>query len=48
MRAFWQIATPLARSALAAAWILCLAFTWNEWLYADFMRFNILNTMPVR
>jgi multiple sugar transport system permease protein len=47
VRAFLQIASPLARSALAAAWVLCLAFTWNEWLYADFMRFNNLNTMPV-
>ena len=46
-RTFAEIATPLARSALVAAWILCLAFTWNEWLYADFMAFDDVETMPV-
>lgn len=47
LRVFVQIATPLARSAVIAAWILCLAFTWNEWLYADFMTFQKVETMPV-
>jgi multiple sugar transport system permease protein len=46
-RTFAQIATPLARSAIVAAWVLCLAFTWNEWLYADFMTFEQVETMPV-
>jgi multiple sugar transport system permease protein len=46
-RTFIQIATPLASSAVIAAWILCLAFTWNEWLYADFMTFQEVETMPV-
>lgn len=46
-RTFIQIAVPLASSALVAAWILCLAFTWNEWLYADFMTFKDVETMPV-
>ncbi|HQY31595.1 MAG TPA: carbohydrate ABC transporter permease [Thermomicrobiales bacterium] len=47
MRTFLQIATPLTAPALMAAWILCLAFTWNEWLYADFMTFNKVETMSV-
>ena len=34
-------------AAVIAAWILCLAFTWNEWLYADFMTFENVETMPV-
>ena len=46
-RTFIQIATPLAGSAVVAAWVLCLAFTWNEWLYADFMTFQKVETMPV-
>jgi multiple sugar transport system permease protein len=46
-RTFMQIAVPLARPALIAAWVLCLAFTWNEWLYADFMTFEKVETMPV-
>jgi len=47
LRTFLQIATPLTAPALMAAWILCLAFTWNEWLYADFMTFNKVETMSV-
>ena len=47
MRTFVQIAVPLAGPALIAAWVLCLAFTWNEWLYADFMTFEKVETMPV-
>jgi multiple sugar transport system permease protein len=46
-RTFVEIASPLARSAMVAAWVLSLAFTWNEWLYADFMTFNQVETMPV-
>lgn len=46
-RTFVQIAVPLAGPALVAAWILCMAFTWNEWLYADFMTFKEVETMPV-
>jgi multiple sugar transport system permease protein len=46
-RTFMQIAVPLAGPALIAAWVLCLAFTWNEWLYADFMTFEKVETMPV-
>jgi ABC-type glycerol-3-phosphate transport system permease component len=46
-RTFVQIAIPLAGSAVVAAWVLCLAFTWNEWLYADFMTFERVETMPV-
>jgi multiple sugar transport system permease protein len=47
LRIFAEIAVPLARSALVAAWVLSLAFTWNEWLYADFMAFDDVKTMPV-
>ena len=46
-RALLQIATPLTAPALVAAWILSFAFTWNEWLYADFMTFNKVETMSV-
>jgi multiple sugar transport system permease protein len=47
LRTFVEIASPLARPAMIAAWVLSLAFTWNEWLYADFMTFNQVETMPV-
>jgi multiple sugar transport system permease protein len=47
LRTFLEIATPLTAPALMAGWILCLAFTWNEWLYADFMTFNKVETMSV-
>jgi len=46
-RVFGEIAVPLARSTLVAAWVLSLAFTWNEWLYADFMAFDDVKTMTV-
>jgi multiple sugar transport system permease protein len=47
LRVFLQIASPLAAPAIVAAWTLCLAFTWNEWLYADMMAFTEVETMSV-
>ncbi len=32
--AFWHIALPLAAPALAAAAVICFAFSWNEFLFA--------------
>jgi multiple sugar transport system permease protein len=31
--AFWRIALPLASPAIAAAAVICFAFTWNEFLF---------------
>ena len=32
---FARICVPLVAPALAASWLLCLAFIWNEWMYAS-------------
>ena len=32
--AFWHVALPLAIPAIAAAGIICMAFAWNEFLFA--------------
>jgi multiple sugar transport system permease protein len=34
LQAFWHIALPLAAPAVAAAAVICFAFTWNEFLFA--------------
>jgi len=33
-QAFYRIALPLVAPGLVATWILCLAFSWNEFLFA--------------
>ena len=36
-QAFWHIALPLAAPAMAAAAVICFAFSWNEFIFALFL-----------
>lgn len=36
-QSFWHIALPLAAPAMAAAAVICFAFSWNEFIFALFM-----------
>jgi multiple sugar transport system permease protein len=42
---FLRIAVPLVAPGLVAAWILCLAFSWNEFLFA--LSFTSKNAIPM-
>jgi multiple sugar transport system permease protein len=44
---FARICLPLVAPALAAAWLLCLAFIWNEWMYASALGYTEARTLPV-
>lgn len=44
---FARICVPLAAPALAASWLLCLAFIWNEWMYASALGYIEARTFPV-
>lgn len=44
---FARICLPLAAPALAAAWLLCLAFIWNEWMYASALGYIEARSFPV-
>src|ERR687894_456554 len=46
-RIFLRIATPLVLPGLVVAWILCLAFSWNEFLFGFAMTQNEARVMPV-
>jgi multiple sugar transport system permease protein len=46
-QAFVQIALPLVAPGLVAAWILCLAFSWNEFLFALSLTNKSAIPMPV-
>jgi multiple sugar transport system permease protein len=37
LQSFWHIALPLAAPAMAAAAVICFAFSWNEFIFALFM-----------
>jgi multiple sugar transport system permease protein len=45
--AFWRIALPLVMPGLVAVWIICLAFTWNEFLFALTLTSKDAIPMPV-
>lgn len=45
--AFWRVALPLVAPGLVATWILCLAFTWNEFLMALSLTSKDAIPMPV-
>lgn len=47
MQAFFQVALPLVAPGLVAAWILCLAFSWNEFLFALSLTNKSAIPMPV-
>jgi multiple sugar transport system permease protein len=44
---FGRVCLPLAAPALAAAWLLCFAFVWNEWMYASALGYTEARTLPV-
>ncbi len=46
-QAFWRIALPLVAPGLVATWILCLAFSWNEFLFALSLTSKSAIPMPV-
>jgi multiple sugar transport system permease protein len=43
--AFWHIALPLAAPAVAAAAVICFAFSWNEFLFALIL--TLRNAQPI-
>jgi multiple sugar transport system permease protein len=43
--AFWYIALPLAAPAVAAAAVICFAFSWNEFLFALIL--TLKNAQPI-
>jgi len=45
LQSFVRIALPLVAPGLVAAWILCLAFSWNEFLFA--LSFSSKNAIPM-
>ncbi len=47
LQTFLQIALPLVAPGLVAAWILCLAFSWNEFLFALSLTSKNAIPMPV-
>lgn len=44
---FLRVCVPLVAPALAAAWLLSLAFTWNEWMYASALGYIEAKSFPV-
>jgi multiple sugar transport system permease protein len=44
---FARICVPLAAPALAASWLLCMAFIWNEWMYASAIGYVEARSFPV-
>jgi multiple sugar transport system permease protein len=44
---FARICLPLAAPAIAASWLLCLAFIWNEWMYASALGYIEARSFPV-
>ncbi|MCU1549840.1 MAG: Multiple sugar transport system permease protein [Glaciihabitans sp.] len=45
--AFWRIAVPLASPGMAATAVLCLIFSWNEFLFALVLSGQDTQTVPV-
>jgi multiple sugar transport system permease protein len=46
-QAFTQVALPLVAPGLVAAWTLCLAFSWNEFLFALALANKSAIPMPI-
>ena len=47
LQTFYRIALPLVAPGLVAAWIICLAFSWNEFLFALALTTKSAIPMPV-
>jgi multiple sugar transport system permease protein len=41
------LAIALAAPAIAASWLLCLAFIWDEWIYASGLGYIEARSVPV-
>jgi multiple sugar transport system permease protein len=46
-RAFYSIVLPLSTPGLAATFLFCLMFTWNDYLFALMLTFSKASTMPM-
>jgi multiple sugar transport system permease protein len=46
-RTFWEIVLPLTRPGLAATTLLTLILSWNEYLFAVFLAYAKVQTMPI-
>ena len=46
-RIFWDIVLPLTRPGLAATTLLTLILNWNEYLFAVFLAYAKVQTMPI-
>lgn len=44
---FARIGAPLALPAAAGGWLLCLAFAWNEWMFASSLAYTEAKSFPV-
>jgi multiple sugar transport system permease protein len=44
---FWDIVLPLTRPGLAATTLLTLILNWNEYLFAVFLAYAKVQTMPI-
>jgi multiple sugar transport system permease protein len=47
LRIFWEIVLPLTRPGLAATTLLTLILNWNEYLFAVFLAYAKVQTMPI-
>jgi len=47
LQSFFWIMLPLALPGLAAAWVICMAFSWNEFLFALSLTSQAAIPMPV-
>jgi multiple sugar transport system permease protein len=45
LTAFFHIALPLAAPAIAAAAVICFAFSWNEFLFALILTYKMHNRL---
>ena len=46
-RIFWDVVLPLTRPGLAATTLLTLILNWNEYLFAVFLAYAKVQTMPI-
>jgi len=46
-RIFWEVVLPLTRPGLAATMLLTLILNWNEYLFAVFLAYAKVQTMPI-
>lgn len=47
LRIFWDVVLPLTRPGLAATTLLTLILNWNEYLFAVFLAYAKVQTMPI-